>query len=82
MTAQAPPARSMTRRAPGTFLAGNFGGLTAYVKASRDYGLQRPHHDLFIYRRITVATCIGDIRRVVATENHSRNGWQPSSTHC
>jgi hypothetical protein len=36
----------------------------------------------FIYRRITVATGIGDVIRVVATENHSSSGRLPSSAHC
>jgi hypothetical protein len=32
----------------------------------------------FIYRRITVATCISDVSRVVATENHGSNRRLPS----
>jgi hypothetical protein len=38
---------------------------------------------LFIYWGTTVATCISDVSRVVATEkNHSSDRWLPSSSRC
>jgi hypothetical protein len=36
----------------------------------------------FIYRRTIVATGIGDVSRVVATENHSSDGRMSSPAHC
>jgi hypothetical protein len=39
--------RSTMAWAPGKCLAGNFGRLTARVKASEDEGLQRSHNGLF-----------------------------------
>jgi hypothetical protein len=36
----------------------------------------------FIYWGTTVTTSIGEVSKVVATENHSSDGRLPSSEHC
>jgi hypothetical protein len=69
------PGRLMTTWALGKIWAVNFGILTAWVKASEVYGLQRPHNGLFIgepQQQRVLVTLAGPLllRITVATD-----GW-------
>jgi hypothetical protein len=61
--------------------SGKFGQLDGVSESLRGLGFAKTAQR-FIYRGTTVATSIGDVSRAIATENHSSNGWLPSSTRC
>jgi hypothetical protein len=60
---------------------GKFWQLDGVTECLRELGFAKDAQ-WFIYSRIIIATCISDVSRDVATENHSSNGRLPSSNCC